>query len=360
MKCGRLCEEAKGAVMTQTTEWVMRKNETFGNKAAPRAASGTDALKAKVKAKVLLWGMVFCAGILTGQAFRLAAPVDAAASVGERDSTASAGNDLAKPGADPAGAWRQRGALRLAQTGKPEFTVQNVSGLAGAALPLDIALPKGAAAGDYTLLMFRGLPEAFKLSAGFRTKESWAVSLRDIQGLTLIAPPGFQGAFLLEVLLIKGWDTPPETRKIAVDIKSDPAASAGRQPSGATGSQTFTAAPPFDKSAPKPGSQQETAQPKPPADEGPDAGETTMLMQGSELLGAGDIARARKVFEHLALGGSGRGALALGQTYDPNFLKKMFVKGLKADPEKAKHWYRKAAELGNAEAHDRLSALGED
>ena len=51
---------------------------------------------------------------------------------------------------------------------------------------------------------------------------------------------------------------------------------------------------------------------------------------------SGDVSGARAVFETLALQGSAAGAMALGETYDPLVLRTLVIKGLEADPEKAK------------------------
>ena len=50
-------------------------------------------------------------------------------------------------------------------------------------------------------------------------------------------------------------------------------------------------------------------------------------------------------------------ALNLGETYDPVVLKRLGVIGLLGDPAQARDWYRKAAELGSADAPQRLEQL---
>jgi hypothetical protein len=49
--------------------------------------------------------------------------------------------------------------------------------------------------------------------------------------------------------------------------------------------------------------------------------------------------------------------MAMGETYDPLVLKKLFVKGVEADGAKAQQWYEKAEQLGSGEARNRLNAL---
>lgn len=82
-----------------------------------------------------------------------------------------------------------------------------------------------------------------------------------------------------------------------------------------------------------------------------------MLQRASTILGEGDVASARLLLEHIARKGSGKGAMALAQTYDPAFLRSINTLGLRPNPEKAREWYQIAAELGEETARERLSAL---
>ena len=52
----------------------------------------------------------------------------------------------------------------------------------------------------------------------------------------------------------------------------------------------------------------------------------------------------------LADTGSGEAALRLGATYDPNFLQRAKLLLVQGDPTAAVYWYRRARELGAAEA----------
>jgi TPR repeat protein len=49
--------------------------------------------------------------------------------------------------------------------------------------------------------------------------------------------------------------------------------------------------------------------------------------------------------------------LALGMTFDPDFLSEQGVLGFAADTEQARAWYEKAIRLGSAEASRRLARL---
>jgi hypothetical protein len=258
------------------------------------------------------------------------------------------------------------GFVRVAQQDSASLTVQNIFGPAGKPLPLSISLNQ-ARPEDYSFLMFRGLPANVTLSSGFRLKESWAVSLRDIGSLALTAPASFQGSFNLEVLLIKGRDTPAESRVMTVEVLPPDfqlPATAGATQAG-PGAQILTAAPPAAEPPraapqPRPGLVQ---QPQPPAPAAAAAGvapaeEQTMMNRAAALLRSHDVSSARLLFEYLAKRGSAKAALAMGQSYDPAFFRTISAAGLRPDPELARQWYAKAAELGDKEAPGRLSALG--
>jgi hypothetical protein len=84
-----------------------------------------------------------------------------------------------------------------------------------------------------------------------------------------------------------------------------------------------------------------------------------LLSRGQAFLNQGDVSAARLALERVAEAGEARAALALGATYDPAILKRMGMVGIKADVEKARSWYERAASLGSAEANQRLMALGQ-
>jgi hypothetical protein len=73
-----------------------------------------------------------------------------------------------------------------------------------------------------------------------------------------------------------------------------------------------------------------------------------LLARGHALTEAGDIARARLMYQTAAELGSGRGALLSGQTYDPNALRHIARQGNWQDATQAKLWYERAADLGES------------
>jgi hypothetical protein len=83
----------------------------------------------------------------------------------------------------------------------------------------------------------------------------------------------------------------------------------------------------------------------------------SLLDRGRQYLDAGDVAAARLLFNRAANAGDVAAAVAMGTTYDPAVLGSRGVHGLSGDPQRARGWYEKAAELGSAEGLRLLKAL---
>ena len=71
-------------------------------------------------------------------------------------------------------------------------------------------------------------------------------------------------------------------------------------------------------------------------------------------IGKGDIPSGRLILERAAELQDSNAAFLLGETYDIIVLGRSDARSVLADPEKAEHWYRKAAEYGSVEARRRL------
>ncbi len=240
----------------------------------------------------------------------------------------------------------------LLLTGAEAFKVEDVAGASGAPLPLKVQLPKNPTV-TYSFLMFRNMPPKFTLSSGFGAKDYWAVSLHDIDGLQLIPPDGYEGSFTMEVLLVKGVGVDPEQRTAKVVVNPKAATPAVAATSDDT--KLLTAAPPDDTTAALPPL-------NPPRQTGAQGGELTgidlsMMERGDTYLRQGDIAAARLLYRQLAKKGIATGALAMGSTYDPDFLATLAIRGLQPDIGQAKNWYRMAEELGSTQAARRLATL---
>jgi TPR repeat protein len=81
------------------------------------------------------------------------------------------------------------------------------------------------------------------------------------------------------------------------------------------------------------------------------------MARGDEALAAGDVISARQFYELAASNSLAHAAIAVGLTYDPNFLQGKGVRGALADVESAKQRYQKAIDGGDAEARIRLDKL---
>jgi TPR repeat protein len=74
------------------------------------------------------------------------------------------------------------------------------------------------------------------------------------------------------------------------------------------------------------------------------------------LFSTGDMAGARLFYERAANVGDAQAALRLGESFDPNFLQ-AHARGVKGDLGTAISWYRRARELGSADAEILLKSL---
>jgi hypothetical protein len=102
--------------------------------------------------------------------------------------------------------------------------------------------------------------------------------------------------------------------------------------------------------------------PSPPAISASDSKDVSALIERARaLISVGDVSSARLVLRRAYELGDPRAALELGGTYDPLFLKLLNARVLNinfyADAAQARDWYRKAAELGSADAVRRIMAL---
>jgi hypothetical protein len=82
-----------------------------------------------------------------------------------------------------------------------------------------------------------------------------------------------------------------------------------------------------------------------------------IINRAKSLLMAGDIPPARLLLERAADAQEAAAALMLAQTYDARVLGTKDVRNINADPTAARNWYRRAAQLGSAEAQRRLDQL---
>jgi hypothetical protein len=82
-----------------------------------------------------------------------------------------------------------------------------------------------------------------------------------------------------------------------------------------------------------------------------------LVTRGDDLVGVGDIASARLFYAHAVEAGDGRAALRMGATFDPAFLDRAGIRGIAGNQREALSWYRRARDLGQAEAERRLGTI---
>ena len=82
-----------------------------------------------------------------------------------------------------------------------------------------------------------------------------------------------------------------------------------------------------------------------------------LLTRGDALFSAGDLAAARLFYERAADAGEAQAAVRLGETFDPIFLDHAHLRGVRGNVETALSWYRRARDLGAAEAEILLNSL---
>ena len=77
---------------------------------------------------------------------------------------------------------------------------------------------------------------------------------------------------------------------------------------------------------------------------------TALLTRGDAFVRTRDIASARLFYERAADAGNGRAALRMGESFDPAFLDSIGIHRMLGDRQLALSWYRRARDLGDAEA----------
>lgn len=274
---------------------------------------------------------------------------------------------------------------------KPEatitvFNVANLKGQAGRSIPMNIQL-EGRNLGQETMLLLRGIPNEITLTTGIKREGVWSVPISELRKLALNVPSNYKGNFDFEVFAFKDKESGPEHRLASVRIdamqrrvptrpvvrNTEPQADTLRRSNnGGTRVSSLDTSKQQAPTGSSSGRQNTISAEQPPAPvEKPvqkvkppvksninPAVEAAMLKRANSLLRNGDVAGARLVFEHVAVMGSKHAAYALARTYERSYLAQLNIIGVIDDIDLAKKWYRKAADLGHAEAAARLRQLG--
>ena len=234
--------------------------------------------------------------------------------------------------------------IRLAQSGSVELPAARVSGASGIPIALSLKSPIS----GVRFIKIGDFPEQLQLSRGFRLRGSWITAVHDLETLELISPPGLVKTIRLDVLYFRNNQTPAVAeRALTVELESTEAAVYTAPRADVRAVPSAAPNPPPTSQRPAPAGRRTLSAEQ----------EIDSLERGATLMRNGDIAAARLLYEDLAVNGSAKGARALAETYDPVYLKGVFIAGLRPSMEKAKIWYERAAELGDSVSITRLSAL---
>jgi len=89
----------------------------------------------------------------------------------------------------------------------------------------------------------------------------------------------------------------------------------------------------------------------------PDSHAADLFARGQAAEQSGDISGARRLYAGAAERGDATAALRLGRLYDPAVLGRTVIGGIDSDTAAARHWYERAAQLGDRQAAPLLQAL---
>ncbi len=196
--------------------------------------------------------------------------------------------------------------------------------------------------------VFRQVPRGISFSHGIAVSENWIMSQKDFAIATVTNAGIDPEPMILEVLFFRESKQPPVARSILVVNFTDTTTLNTEAKTAIQKVEELPAgaiiAPPEEVKATIP-------------DAISAVHENRDLEQARTLLNSGDISSARQILEFMAARGSAKGARALGETYDPAYLKNVLIAGLKPDPALAQKWYSRAVELGDSESKERLSAF---
>ena len=233
---------------------------------------------------------------------------------------------LILPGPPPA---RERNAERVVQPVQavtPRLVVESQRGYANEPLALGVLLA-GKANGETLLL--QGLSEGTRLSAGSPLgRTAWRLPAVDLGKVVAYAPQNFVGTMDARADLRSPNDRLMDSQLLTLEWIAKKTDRLGGERGGSSPTTTI------------------------------DPEEIAALhKRAQEFLKSGDIASARLLLRRAASAGSADAALALGATFDDEFLAGLGVLGFKRDSEQARAWYQKAAQLGSEEASRRLKKI---
>jgi hypothetical protein len=270
--------------------------------------------------------------------------------------------------AAPLPGWLPPAGRTVAQEAPGEVTISIAPMILvepGVETPLPIQLAASGPLPRNSFIRLRGLPTAAKLSEGHLVAAgSWAVPVAALPSLRIAAPvaSGTRSELSVSLVGVDGtvWAEATATFAVipAAAIVADRERPAGAPTTVATAAPAqglpAPAGPALSGPAPRPAA----GRPAPAIEPGDQQRARNLVLKGNAALRDGDVAGARLYFQRAAELGLAQAAFALAETYDPNELVRLGVRGLQPDPASARQWYERAQELGAAEASGRLQRLG--
>jgi hypothetical protein len=224
--------------------------------------------------------------------------------------------------------------------------VEDQQAFANQPLSLAVSIEHGR---DNELLLLGGLAQGTTLSAGSSTSpSSWRLPYNKLKGLYLYAPKDFVGVMNTAVNLIGPDKRLLDSRTMQLKWVAGQHAP-GSPPALATATASAEATT---------GDHLGAAKLATPGIEPIDPGEAEILMmKGRDFLNTGDISAARVAFRRLADAGIADAALALANTYNPDYLSMHGFLGVQGDRATARALYQRARELGSPEANRILAQM---
>ena len=254
----------------------------------------------------------------------------------------------------------------------PKLKLSALSGTANRPIPLGVDV-NSPTPGSFVLV--RGMPTGSRLTAGSQIRDGeWRVPLRDLLHAQVMPPRDYLGTLNLPVDLSNsdgrvieskiqrltwGADRPDPivaNRVKTIVIGSEPGSSPAGQSASPNVREALAADGPVQSFSERPAAPSRAASSE--ASRQLDAQELKNLMQRAEIaLENRDFAAARLLLRRAAESGDPQAAIALAATYDPGVLKQLGALGAQANADRAREWYRKAADWGSPEASRRLLEL---
>jgi hypothetical protein len=191
-------------------------------------------------------------------------------------------------------------------------------------------------------LLIRGLPREAALSAGRQSESgTWLVKGDHVHDLMLSVGNAAEGDYPIELYVLQSGDGPQARRSLVLRVEGPAPTYPMVASDWGWASALFDVVP----------AAQAAEMPTAPAEPG------VLRERAKQLLEEGDIAAARLLLLHLAERGEGEAAYELARTFDREMLAALGAKGMEGDPARARGWYERASQDGNAKAAERLKIL---